>query len=107
MLARLGDLLKLRACDIEECLLNGSPALQIRFRTSKTDPSFKGNLSYLVKVDNPLCSYTILRNYFLAYGFRFGSSEITDSSYLFCRSQTVGSGVARCIFLLIFIIFII
>ena len=95
LLARLSDLLKLRACDVSECVLDGRPALCVRFRTSKTDPSFKGAHSYLVEVKGDLCSYTILKAYFTAYGFKFGSSDITDESYLFCRSQSVGSGKSR------------
>ena len=98
LLARQSDLLKLRACDISECMLDDRPALCIRFRTSKTDPSFKGALSYLVKVGGDLCSYGLVKAYFAAYGFKFGSSEITDSSFLFPRSQSVGNGQNRLLY---------
>jgi hypothetical protein len=36
--------MRLRACDISECVIDDKPALSINFCTSKTDPSFKGSI---------------------------------------------------------------
>ena len=92
--------MRLRACDISECVIDDKPALSINFRTSKTDPSFKGSISYIVKIDGEcdLCTYSIFKGYYEAYGFKFGGSDTTDLSFLFCRSQSIGYGLHRCVF---------
>lgn len=105
LLARLSDLLKIRALDCEECMLDQRPAIAVNFRTSKCDPSYKGATSYLVKVegDSDFCAYTILKYYFLSCGFKFKNSKIQDRSFLFCRSQHIGSGHARYAFFMSFV----
>ena len=88
LLARLSEITNLRACDISEDEIDGRPALAVVFRGGKTDPSHQGETSFLVKVDGPLCPYTLTKLYMKSNGFVSGDSEtITDASYLFARTQ--------------------
>ena len=95
LLARVSDCQKLRACDVSEVVLDGSPALAVTFRTSKSDVRFKGATSYIVKVGGPFCAYTVLKTYMDIFGFKMASTEIKDTSYLLCRSQSAGGGHFR------------
>jgi len=86
-LARLADLQRLRATDIKRTELKGIPALEISWRTSKTDVTYKGFTSHIIQVKGDLCPYTIISNYMDRMGFDYGDGPVTDISYLFCRSQ--------------------
>jgi hypothetical protein len=86
---------KLRACDVQDVELNGTPALAVTFRTQKNDPRFMGATSYIVKTGGPYCAYTVVKTYFSLYGFRMLTTECTDSSYIICRSKAAGKGKLR------------
>ena len=91
MFARVSDLLRIKACDVSEIILDSTPALEFTFRTSKTDPRRNGAISYLVDSGGAINPYAIMRQYFLMFGFVFGSDpNITDTSFLFARSQSIG-----------------
>ena len=91
MLARLTEVLALRACDVEDVLFDGAPALSFRFRMSKCDPSHKGAVSHIVRVGGMMCVYTIVLLYMTKAGFIMGNDEeITDEGFLFPRTNQVG-----------------
>ena len=48
LLARLTDLLRLKAVDLTVTTLVDTPAISVRFRCSKSDPRYNGNTSYIV-----------------------------------------------------------
>jgi hypothetical protein len=95
LLARVEDLRKLRAVDLEDVKVGEKRAIAVRFRTAKNDPSYVGGTSYIIETGGTHCAYMLLKTYMTRMRFAMMGSGIIDTSFIFPRTSNEGFGQHR------------
>ena len=95
LLARVSDCSKLKACDLAFVELEGTPAIEVTFRSMKNDPRHNGSVSHIVADNTGFSGYNVVKSYLNTYGFLTMDTGIIDESFLICRSQLGGGGKLR------------
>ena len=94
-MARQTEVLQFRACDFYDTCHNGVNTMEIRFRKSKTDPQYRGNVSFIPETKDKFCIYKIIKTYFEITGMVTADKNIWDHSFLLSRTAVDGSGFHR------------
>ena len=69
--------------------------MEIKFRKSKTDPQYKGNVSFIPQTGDSFCIYKIIRAYLSVTGMLSADQNIWDHSFLLSRTAVDGTGTHR------------
>lgn len=97
-LSRCSDVHKLRACDIQCCVLQGRNALKVTYRSAKNDVQYESRDGFIVEEPgNALCPVKVIKLIYKRMALCFNDGKTFDKNFLLARTRSIKVGDVSCL----------